>query len=263
MNFVQIWLYGLAAIMILMAVLWVVSIIIRNAGIVDIFWGIGFVLASVIYFTLSPGNDQRKLLVLFLTFIWGLRLSIHIAWRNRGRGEDFRYRQFRKNYGAERYWWISFFQVFLLQGTLLWLVSSTLLGGMYVSVNVTINWLAFAGIAVWLTGLFFETAGDYQLARFKADPANRGKVLSSGLWRYTRHPNYFGDSAVWWGFGLISISAGNWLPALGSLLMTILIIKVSGVVLLEKSLIGGKEGYKEYIQRTSAFIPWFPRKWNR
>jgi steroid 5-alpha reductase family enzyme len=191
--------------------------------------------------------------------IWGLRLSIYLAWRNLGKGEDFRYRKFRKDYGENRYWWISFFQTFLLQGILMWLISAPLLGAQYYSRN-TFGISDFIGIALWIIGFVFEAGGDIQLARFKADPANKGRVLNRGFWHYTRHPNYFGDAAVWFGYGFICLSAGSYWPISGSVLMTALIIKVSGVALLEKTLSETKPEYKDYVEKTSAFIPWFPKK---
>ena len=142
----------------------------------------------------------------------------------------------------------------------MWLISAPLLGAQYFGQDKNLGILDYAGITIWITGFIFEAGGDYQLARFKADPSNKGKVLSSGLWHYTRHPNYFGDSAVWWGYGLLSLAAGSLLPVLGSLLMTALIIKVSGVALLEKNLVEKKQEYRDYIEKTSAFLPWFPKK---
>jgi steroid 5-alpha reductase family enzyme len=260
MSFLNIWLHSLLVIVSLMTFLWIISIFIKNVSIVDIFWGLGFVITCGVYFAHTQGNEQRKLLILILTAIWGIRLSAYIGWRNAGKGEDFRYREFRKKYGEKRYWWISYFQTFLLQGILMWLISAPLLGAQYYSPDKAPGIFDYIGIFFWLTGFIFEAGGDFQMARFRADSENRGKVFDKGFWRYTRHPNYFGDSAVWWGFGIICISAGGYLPALGSLLMTALIIKVSGVALLEKSLSSGKPGYKEYVERTSAFIPWFPKK---
>jgi steroid 5-alpha reductase family enzyme len=260
MSFIQIYLNAFLVIMALMTSLWVVSVIIKNVSIVDLFWGFGFVLTAGFYFLKTEGSEPRKIIILVLAAIWGLRLSIYLAFRNLGKGEDFRYRQFRKTYGEHRYWWISFFQTFLLQGVLMWLISAPLLGAQFYGKNNPLGILDYAGIAVWLFGFIFEAGGDYQLARFKADPSNKGKVLNRGFWRYTRHPNYFGDSSAWWGYGLICIAAGCYLPVLGSLLMTALIIKVSGVALLEKSLKEQKPEYKEYIEKTSAFLPWFPGK---
>lgn len=243
-----------------MTILWIVSIFIRNVSIVDLFWGIGFVITASFYYLKTDGFEPRKLLLMTLVAIWGLRLSIYLAWRNLGKGEDFRYREFRKKYGEKRYWWISFFQTFLLQGILMWLISATLLGAQYYGKNNSLGILDYSGIALWIIGFSFETGGDYQLVRFRSDLSNKGKVLDYGFWRYTRHPNYFGDSSVWWGYGLICIASGSYIPAIGSILMTALIIKISGVSLLEKSLKEQKPQYREYIEKTSAFFPWFPKK---
>jgi steroid 5-alpha reductase family enzyme len=260
MSLLHIWVQALIVIMIMMTSLWVISVFIKNVSIVDLFWGLGFVITGWFYYFHTEGFEPRKLVLMIMVSIWGLRLSGYLTWRNTGRGEDFRYQQFRKNYGEKRYWWISFFQTFLLQGALMWLISVPLLGAQYHTGNNHLGILDLAGIVLWIIGITFETGGDFQLARFKADPSNKGKVLNSGFWKFSRHPNYFGDTAVWWGYGLLSLAAGSFLPALGSLLMTALIIKVSGVALLEKSLVSDKPGYKEYIERTSAFIPWFPKK---
>jgi len=260
MSFFEIYMQGLLVIMILMTVLWVFSVIKTNASIVDPFWGFAFVLATIWYYIQTDGLEIRRLIILFLVIIWGMRLSIFLAWRNAGKGEDYRYKQFRKDYGEHRYWWVSFFQVFLLQGIIAWLVSSPLLAVLYFDDSKSIGFLDIIAIAVWFIGFIFEAGGDWQMARFKSNPNNKGKVLNKGFWKYTRHPNYFGDAAVWWGFGLFTISVGAYIAFLGSILMTFLLIKVSGVRLLEKSLKDKKTEYQDYIQRTSAFIPWFPKK---
>jgi steroid 5-alpha reductase family enzyme len=260
MSFFQIWIQSFAVILMLMTILWVISIFIKNVSIVDLFWGAGFVITALFYFISADGNFQRKTLLLSLVAIWGTRLSVYLSWRNLGKGEDFRYREFRKKYGEHRYWWVSFFQTFLLQGVLMWLISVPLLGAMFYREQPFPGFFDIIALLLWLTGFIFEAGGDLQLARFRSDPANKGKVLDTGLWKYTRHPNYFGDSAVWWGFGFFCLAAGSWLPVLGSLLMTALIIKVSGVALLERSLAEQKPQYRDYIARTSAFIPWFPKK---
>ena len=259
MTFFQIYFLALAVIMTMMTILWLISIRIKNVSIVDLFWGFGFVLANALYFMETDGFETRKSLLLVLVTIWGLRLSAYLAMRNLGKGEDFRYQKFRKDYGEHRYWWISFFQTFLLQGVLMWLISAPLLGAQFYA-DDKLGVLDFIGISIWIIGFVFEAGGDFQLKRFKADPANKGKVLNTGFWHYTRHPNYFGDAAVWCGYGFICLSAGSYIPILGSVLMTALIIKVSGVALLEKSLKETKPEYKEYIEKTSAFIPWFPKK---
>lgn len=260
MTFIQIWLQAFLVIMIMMTLLWIISVFLRNVSIVDLFWGFGFVVAAWFYYFYGEGNETRKLIVTVLVSVWGLRLSLYLTWRNYGKGEDFRYKQFRQNYGEKRYWWISFFQTFILQGVLMWLISAPLLGAQHSGAERPFNFFDAAGMFFWITGLLFEAGGDWQLARFRANPENRGKVLDKGFWRFTRHPNYFGDSSVWWGYGFFCLAAGSWLPALGSVLMTLLIIRVSGVALLEKSLKEQKPQYREYIERTSSFFPWFPKK---
>jgi len=260
MTFLRLYTQSLAIIMTMMTLLWLVSVRMKNVSIVDLFWGIGFLLVSIVGFINAGGLPERKILVMTLVAIWSLRLSFYLVWRNYGKGEDFRYQQFRKQYGEKRYWWISLFQTFLLQGMLMWLIAAPLLAALHFGPNRNLGWLDVTGIVFWVIGIIFEAGGDFQLARFRSDPDNRGKVLQTGLWRYTRHPNYFGDTAVWWGYGFLCLAAGSILPVLGCLLMTGLIIRVSGVALLEKSLVGKKPGYAEYVRKTSAFIPWFPKK---
>ena len=244
----------------LMVILWLLSLWLKDSSIVDIFWGTGFVILVWVYFALAiDGFLPRKLLIAFLTSIWGLRLSIHILIRNAGKGEDFRYQKWRQEAGPA-WWWRSFFKVFLLQGVLMWLISAPLLSAQISPAPAKLIWLDYFGSIVWLVGFFFEAVGDWQLARFKANPANRGRLLASGLWRYTRHPNYFGDATQWWGFYLISAAAGGWYTIFSPVMMTFLLRRVSGVTMLEKTLKNTKPGYREYIEKTNAFIPWFPRK---
>ncbi|MCF8378901.1 MAG: DUF1295 domain-containing protein [Bacteroidales bacterium] len=247
-------------ILILVTLLWILSVIIKNVSIVDLFWGIGFVVANTYYAFSSGDLSGRKLLLLVLVTLWGLRLFIYLSIRNIGKGEDFRYQEFRRNYGPERYWWFSYFQTFLLQGMLIMIVSLPLLGVHASKNSLELNFLDYIGIIVWLIGFVFEAGGDYQLARFKQNPQNKGKVLNTGFWRYSRHPNYFGDSAVWWAFGIFSLAAGSYWQIIGSVVMTILLLKISGVALLEKTLNTKKPEYNEYIKKTSSFIPWFPKK---
>ena len=249
-------------IFILVTLLWIISFIIKDVSIIDLFWGLGFVVVNFVYLLESGDLNERKILLLVLVSIWGLRLSIYLSWRNLGKGEDFRYLEFRRKYGPHRYWWFSYFQVFLLQGVLIMLVSLPLLGANTGEQPENLTWIDYLGIVVWLIGFMFEAGGDFQLARFKSNPQNKGKVLDRGFWKYTRHPNYFGDSAVWWSFAIFSIAAGNYWHIVGSVLMTLLIIKVSGVSLLEKSLDDKKPQYREYIRKTSPFFPWFPKTYN-
>jgi steroid 5-alpha reductase family enzyme len=246
-------------ILVLMAALWLVSLALKNSSIVDIFWGFGFVISAWTAFALTPdGFSGRKWLLVILTTIWGLRLTLHILTRNWGKGEDFRYQVWRKEAGAA-WWWRSFFKVFLLQGILMWIIATPLLRAQISATPAQLTFLDYLAILVWLVGFFFEAAGDWQLAKFKANPANKGKVLNTGVWRYTRHPNYFGDAAQWWAYYLIALAAGGWWTIFSPLLMTLLLMRVSGVTLLEKTLHDTKPGYKEYAESTSEFIPWFPK----
>ncbi len=247
-------------IFILVTLLWIVSIFITNVSIVDIFWGLGFVVVNTYYVFMSGDLTPRKLLILILVSIWGLRLALYLAFRNIGKGEDFRYQKFRQYYGVNRYWWISYFQTFLLQGALIMIVSLPLLGISHNNQFENFKLLDYIGIIIWIIGFSFEAGGDFQLSRFKKDAHNKGKVLNKGFWKYTRHPNYFGDSAVWWAYALISVAAGSYWQIIGAVIMTLLIIKVSGVSLLEKTLNKSKPQYKEYITKTNAFFPWFPKK---
>ncbi len=261
MTFLEI--YGITALVILgyMAVLWIVSLILKNSSIVDIFWGAGFVLANWVYFALTPdGFAVRKWLIGILVTVWGLRLSLYILWRNWGEPEDFRYRKWRDEEGA-RWWWFSFFKVFLLQGVLMWIISVPLLAAQISPTPAKLTFLDLLAVPVWFIGFFFEAVGDWQMARFKANPANKGKVLNTGVWRYTRHPNYFGDAAQWWGYYLVAAAAsGGFWTILSPIIMTTLLLRVSGVALLERTLKETKPQYKEYVETTSAFVPWFPRQ---
>ena len=246
--------------LVLVTLLWLVSVLITDASIVDLFWGFSFVVVNAFYFLSSGDITAQKLLVLVLVSIWGLRLTVYLAWRNIGKGEDFRYQEFRRKYGPKRYWWVSFFQTFLLQGVLIMVVSLPLLGIHGSTDSGALTLLDYVGIIVWIIGFSFEAGGDLQLVRFKGNTANRGQVLDTGFWRYTRHPNYFGDATVWWAYAIFSIAAGSYWPIIGALIMTLLIIKVSGVALLEKTLHETKPKYRDYIRRTNAFFPWFPKK---
>lgn len=259
MSFLSIYLIALMSIFGLMTLLWLVSLALKNSSIVDIFWGTGFVISGWLYFSLTPdGFLLRKVLIVTLTTIWGLRLSLYILWRNWGKGEDFRYQVWRREAGAA-WWWRSFFKVFLLQGILMWIISVPLLAAQFHSTPDRLTVLDFLGLSLWLVGFFFESVGDFQLARFKANPANKGKVMDRGVWRFTRHPNYFGDTAQWWGYYIIAAASGGWWTVFSPVLMTLFLLRVSGVTLLEKTL-ETRPGYREYIAATSAFVPWFPRK---
>lgn len=247
-----------AAIFVMVTALWAVSVAVKDTSIVDIFWGSGFVVVAWVSYLVADGSGSYRLLLAVLTTLWGLRLTAHLANRNLGHGEDFRYAQMRKRHGSK--WPLrSLWSVYWVQGALMWVVSLPVQGGAQLG-DGSPGWLAWVGVAVWAVGLFFETVGDLQLSRFIADPANRGKVMDRGLWRYTRHPNYFGDFSVWWGIWLVALSAGAWWSVIGPLVMSLLLIKVSGAGLLEKSLSKRREGYEEYVARTSGFFPLPPRR---
>lgn len=244
----------------LVTLLWLLSVAITNVSIVDIFWGFGFVIINAFYFYNLEETQPRNWLLLALVSIWGLRLTIYLAIRNIGKGEDYRYQKFRKDYGEKRYWWFSYFQVFLLQGGLILIVSLPLLGVHLSETTGNLNWLDYIATLFWFIGFSFEAGGDYQLYQFKKNPINKGKVLNTGFWKYTRHPNYFGDAAVWWAYALFSIAACGYWQIIGAVIMTLLIIKVSGVAMLERTLKNTKLKYAAYIEKTNAFIPWFPKK---
>lgn len=242
----------------LFTVIWMVSVIRRDASIVDMFWGPGFMVVAVVYAVLGHAHTPRAMLTLVLVAVWGLRLAVYIGWRGRGRGEDYRYREMREKAG-KLFPWLSLVSVFWLQAAILWVVSWPLAAATRGEIPSGLTWLDGLGTLLWVVGFIFEAGGDLQLARFKADPANRGRVLDAGFWRYTRHPNYFGDACVWWGLTLIALAAGGPLWVLVSpVLMTFLLMRVSGVTLLEKNLQRTKPAYRDYVRRTSAFFPWPP-----
>jgi steroid 5-alpha reductase family enzyme len=246
---------GLAASVAAFSALWLVSLALRDASIVDVFWGLGFVVVSFYYLmTGSTTPTDRGWLVMLLTVVWGLRLSIHIGIRNAGSGEDFRYRKWRAEAGPS-FWWISYFKVFLLQAVVLWVVSSPVMFAQRDGGFVAWSVLDAIGLALWGVGFLFEAISDWQLKRFKKDPANEGQVMRSGLWSLSRHPNYFGEALLWWGIGLLALPMGGWHSFLGPLLMTFLLVKVSGVAMLDAALEERRRGYTDYVRSTPAFLP--------
>ena len=242
-----------------LTLLWLASLPLRDVSIVDVAWGPGFAVVAWISWGLAP-TATAAIVPAVLTTVWALRLAGYLAWRKRGEGEDRRYRAMRDKHNG-RFWWLSLLTVFWLQGGLMWLISLPLQLGQLQPWAAPLVPLAWIGGGLWGIGLVFETVGDWQLARFKANPANQGQVLDRGLWRYTRHPNYFGDFLVWWGLGLLCLAAGApWWALAGPVVMSILLMRVSGVTLLEKSLRQRKPGYEDYVRRTSAFFPLPPSK---
>ena len=260
MDFLHNYLYLAGVIFTIMLLLWLVSLWLKNSSIVDIYWGTGFVIFTWVAFLLTPGGFiTRKVLLCVLVTLWGLRLSLHLLSRNWGKPEDFRYQAWRKESGAS-WWWRSLFKVFLLQGVILMIVATPLLAAQIKPLPDQLTPLDLFATLIWLVGFTFEALGDWQLRRFKANPANKGRVLNTGVWRYTRHPNYFGDATQWWAFYVIALAAGGWWTIFSPIIMTILLMRVSGVTLLEKTLKETRPGYKEYVDSTSEFIPWLPRK---
>lgn len=261
-DFLSPYLVGLLAIVIYMTLLWGVSLWLKDASIVDIFWGLGFVMVTWLYAAYVPDVTARGLLLNVLVTIWGLRLSLHIGARNWGRGEDFRYRAWREEAGERVWWWQSYLRVFLLQGAVMWIVSAPLLGVHVLDSGA--GWTIWDALAVvlWLVGFVFEAVGDWQLRVFKARPENHGKVMNRGLWRYTRHPNYFGDATLWWGLFLFTLGVGGAWTIFSPLLMSYLLVRVSGVRMLESTLKHTKPEYAAYVRSTSAFLPLPPKSTN-
>ena len=241
-----------------MIITWVVSLVLRDASVVDPVWPLAFIAVAITALIAGSGDEGRRILIACVVAIWGARLSIHLLVRNAGKEEDFRYAAMRAKRG-HRFWLTSLVTVFLLQGLLVWVVSLPV--QLSAIPDRPLGWLAIIGAIVWVLGVVFEAIGDAQLTRFKANPASRGQVLDTGLWRYTRHPNYFGDFLVWWGIFLIAAEsgAGAWGVA-GPLLMTLLLVKVSGAGLLEKDIAVRRPGYADYVRRTSGFIPRPPKR---
>ncbi|MEY4044438.1 MAG: hypothetical protein RL644_706 [Actinomycetota bacterium] len=247
------------AIVTVMLTTWIISVLIKNASIVDITWGFGFVVVAWTVRLTVEGDTARQNLLVALVTLWGLRLALYLAKRNLGHGEDFRYVLMRRKHGA-KFPWVSLYTVFGLQGALMWAVSLPVQLGQ-ADDGVSVGPVAVIGVVLWVIGFVFETVGDAQLARFKKDPANAGKVMDRGLWSLTRHPNYFGDAVQWWGIGLIAAEAGTAaIGLIGPVVMTELLTRVSGVPMLEHSMAKRRPGYAEYVARTSAFVPRPPKK---
>ena len=247
------------AVGVLMLAVWLLSLLLKNASIVDIVWGLGFVVVAWVSNLASDGSSDVGLIVAVMVSIWGSRLAGYLWWRNHGKGEDFRYVAMRKHYGT-RFPLISLVTVFALQGVLMLVVSLPVQLAQQPSTE-SINILGMVGVLVWLIGVLFESVGDVQLARFKARAENSGKVMDEGLWRYTRHPNYFGDACAWWGIAIVALQSNTgWAGLLGAGVMSFLLVRVSGVPMLEKTMHKRRPDYVAYQERTSGFIPRKPKK---
>jgi steroid 5-alpha reductase family enzyme len=257
MMSMQIILSGLGVMLLMAVATWLLSLKLQDVSIVDSVWSLFFVAGTLTYAALAPTFGTRVIVVLALVVIWALRLSVYLTWRNWGQPEDRRYRAMRDNH-EPGFGLKSLYIIFGLQAVLAWIISLPLYAA------VTGPWplgtLDYLGAALVISGIVFETTADLQLARFKAQRENAGRVLDTGLWRYTRHPNYFGDFCVWWGFYLIAVSAGGWWTIFAPLLMSVLLMKVSGVTLLEKDIGQRRPKYADYIARTNAFFPGLPSR---
>jgi steroid 5-alpha reductase family enzyme len=249
------WILALGVILGLGVIAWVVSVAIRNVSFVDTLWSLFFLVAAIVYTQSTTALGPRGMLVVALVAVWALRLAIYIGIRNWGEPEDYRYQAIRAN--NEPFAFKSLYIVFGLQGALAWFISLPLL--IAITSSGELGLLDYAASLLWLVGFVFEAGGDYQLARFRADEGNRGKVLDTGLWRYTRHPNYFGDFCIWWAFFLFALAAGGWWTLFSPLLMSVLLLKVSGVAMLEKTIGERRPKYADYIANTNAFFPGLPR----
>jgi steroid 5-alpha reductase family enzyme len=243
--------------------LWLLSIRLRDISIIDIFWGPAFGIVALVGYALSEGRgvELRNTLATVLTVVWAARLGGYLYWRNVGKGEDPRYTAaFRNRYPTNLHW-VTLTKVFLLQGFLVWLISIPVQLAQYLVTPPVLGPAAIVGVGLWVIGFLFEAVADWQLARFKSNPANRGRVLDDGLWHYSRHPNYFGNACLWWGLWLIACDHPLGIATVFSpILMTHFLLNVTGKKLLEKRMSRARPEYADYVARTPGFFPWFPRR---
>ncbi len=231
---------------------WGLSVVRRDAGVVDVFWSQFFLLATAVYVAVVSEPGPRALPVLGLVALWALRLSLYLARRNAGRPEDRRYQAIRAR-NEPGFAWKSLYLVFALQGVLAWIISLPLLAA--VASDRPLGWVDALGAGVFVAGLAWEAIADWQLARFHAQSGSADRVLDTGLWRYCRHPNYFGEALLWWGLWLVAAAGGGWWSLVSPVLMTLLLLKVSGVALLERDIGERRPGYRDYVAGTNAFWP--------
>lgn len=260
MNYLAVFGASALAITVLMVGTWLVSLPLKNASIVDIVWGAGFVIVAWVAYAVGEGTESRRLLLAGMVTLWGGRLAVYLFLRNHGKGEDPRYVAMRTRRG-DAFALQSLWLVFGLQGVLMWIVSLPVQVAAVPDQPEGLGPVEIVGIIVYTVGVCFESFGDFQLSQFKADPANQGQVMDRGLWRYTRHPNYFGDFCVWWGIWIVSAATGVGIYAVvGPIVMTYFLLRVSGVAMLERSIGKRRPGYDEYVRRTNAFFPAPPRR---
>ena len=253
----NLYLYAALVVSVYFIIFFIIGQILRDNSIVDIGWGLGFAVLAAALAIRDEFQNTKGIIVLVLVALWGLRLTIYLFNRNKGKPEDFRYVNLRKRWGTKWALLKAFLNVYALQGVVLYIVSISF---MYIFNSETseLIWLDYVAIGIWLIGFLFESIGDYQLKMFKAKPENKGRIIQSGLWKYTRHPNYFGNATMWWGIYLLALTSGGWLTFFSPLIMTLFLLFVSGVPLLEKKKANHPE-YQQYKQVTPKFFPWFPK----
>lgn len=236
---------------------WLLSLVRKNVTHVDSMWSLFFMVAAGTTVMLNASITMRAMVLLVLLSVWAIRLCVYLTWRNWGPHEDSRYAQIREN-NSPNFWFKSIYIVFGLQAILAWVVSMSLYAA--VDAQVSFHFLDYAAIALFAFGFLWEILADSQLAKFKANPSNKGLVLNRGLWRYSRHPNYFGECCIWWAFYLFALATGAWWAIISPIVMTVLLLKVSGVSLLEQTIVNRRPAYAAYIKSTNAFFPGFPKK---
>ena len=251
-------LIGLAAILTLFTALWGVSLVLKNSSIVDIWWGPGILTIGVAYYLTSNGDPTRGRLVLGLVALWAVRLAVHI-WRRNAGEEDHRYAEMREE-RDETWWWYSYPKVFLLQAVVAWFVSAPLYFAIVAIGPPALTFLDWLGVIVFAIGFLFEAIADEHLRRFRNQPRAYERVLDTGLWRYSRHPNYFGEAMLWWGLGLIALATDGVPGLIGPIVITLLLIFVSGVPLLEEAMLQSRPGYKAYVAKTPMFVPFLTQQ---
>ncbi len=254
---------GLMVMLVMAFATWLLSVYLRDVSIVDSAWSLMILVASFTYSSTLPYMGLREFVIISLVTVWAIRLSIHLTWRNWGEKEDRRYQAIRAKY-QPHFEIKSLLIIFFFQAILAWIISISLFSALSDEANYTITFttLVIDSIAVILIliGLFYETAADWQLAKFKDNPGNHGKVMDKGLWKYSRHPNYFGECLIWWGFFFFALATGAWWSVISPIIMTWLLLKFSGVVMLEETITERRPEYSNYIKTTNAFFPGTTKK---
>ncbi|AYC28625.1 DUF1295 domain-containing protein [Paenisporosarcina cavernae] len=251
-------LYAVIAIFLFMTFVWMIAVKKDNYSIVDIVWGMTFMVTTAVVLLYSQEFNVVSWTIAILVYIWGIRLSYYLFKRNAGKPEDYRYQAMRKNWG-DQVKLRAYRRVFLLQGAISLILSLAIFIGITQSDDIISLIPLYIGVVVWIIGFFFESVGDAQLRNFIDKPENKGKVMTEGLWKYTRHPNYFGEATMWYGISFVASSVPcGWLSFISPILLTILLLKISGVPLLEKKN-AQKPGYAEYARKTSVFVPMPPK----